>query len=134
MPAPTREDEFGRWNLLGEIIPVPTGWTKFPYPALDIYGETFRLIFRSSDWINVNSFAWIRQRFNVLRAESIVTQAQRIYPKQENLIIQFPVSPDFEHRGLIFFDIEVRKVLKNRVLHRLVQDAEWSLEIHELQT
>lgn len=127
---PTREDDIGIWNDLGTVTPNHTTWSKFPNTATGA-NATLRIICICSDWSKVNSFVWLRARYQTSDSNQ-VSQSVRIYPHQDNQIIQFPIPQDLQDRSVYFRDFEIKKNLRWRKYIGLTPDITWQMKLEEL--
>jgi hypothetical protein len=123
------QDGFGVWGSLGTLTPEHDRWKEFPGAALE-NNPTIRITYSCSDWNLVNSFAWLRVVYKV-GGQRVSEPARRVYPRNEPLLIQFPVNPDFLERGVSSRFFEVKKQI---IFGRFssVLDIDWSMEIEEL--
>lgn len=102
------------WNTLGTVSPGFTDWVTFPSPSID--DSLFRITCTSSNWLHIRSFVWFRSRW----PNGLVSQARRIYPKQEIQIINDPIPADLERDGWVLRDIQLK---------RNYRDMRWASQI-----
>lgn len=124
------QDSFGVWGSLGTIEPSHENWQQFPNAALET-NPTIRLSYSCSDWNKVNSFGWLRVVYKV-GGQRVAEASRRIYPRNEPLLVEFPVNSDFLARGISARFFEVKKQLIWERYVGFTPDINWSVQIEEL--
>lgn len=127
---PTITDDIGVWNDLGLVTPNRSNWVKFPITATGA-NATFRVSCLCSDWNKINSFAWLRARYQTSNSNQ-VSQSIRIYPHLDSQLIEFPIPQDLQDRSIYFRDFEVKKALKYRRYIGLSPDINWQMKLEEI--
>lgn len=108
------------WKSIGTIIPALT-WQTFPLPTT---GDTFRVTY-GGNLNRISTFAYVRQYLSV----DIVTKSIRLYPKNQQEVIELPIPATLRESGLVLCYLGAMK-FPNRP--RFVQpDTNWTLTIEE---
>ena len=101
------QDDVAVWKNLGTITPEFLTWKKFQETSTG-GNSVFRVKFTCSDFSKVRSFIWLRPRFQTAQTNQ-VERATRVYPKPDDMILEFPVPKDLFDRNLYFRDFEIIK-------------------------
>ncbi len=113
---PSYIDIIGEWEELSSS-PVTVTDTWLVYPGI-LDGNLLKLRF-STDWAAWNhptgyrSFAWLRtcyENANTNEKLDLVTPARRIYPKQEEMLIQIASIPETDNVPGLLKRLELRRI------------------------
>lgn len=126
----TITDDIGVWNDLGTITPLHKQWLKFPNRATGA-NATLRITCFCSDWNKVNSWIWLRPRYQTSNSDQVGLSI-RIYPKQEKQLVEIPIPVDLQERSVYFRDFEVYKNLRWRRYIGYTPDVNWQIKLEEL--
>ncbi len=109
------------WKSLGIVTPSLMSWRLFDLPTSQ---QTFKVTFFG---LTPNRWSYIRIRNRFDGDE--VSQSIRVYPKQEETIIELPVPPELINYGAGQRWLEIAKF---KVNYRSVSDADYQVQIEEL--
>jgi hypothetical protein len=110
------------WTTLGTLTPTPV-WQLYPIPT---FAKTFRITY-VGDFQRINSTGYLRQMFAVGQ----VSQAIRLYPKQESVIFEMPIPQDLVDQGQVVRYLSILKVPK-RFRGLEIDGPHWTATLEQL--
>lgn len=126
----TFTDDIGVWNELGTVYPRLFEWEKFPVTAVG-GNSLLRVRFESDNFSAIRSYGWLRARVNTGGTNQI-TRAIRLYPKQEIMIVEFPIPQDLQDRSVFFREFELQQVVRLPRRAITIRDEFWLAKLEEL--
>lgn len=124
------QDHFGQWLQVGTAQPDHYKWLPIG-DYHEVTSGTYRLTFECSDYLKLNSFAWLRTMHRK-ENEVIVSPSIRVYPKPQHLRIEFPMPDTLKLIGVSTQALEIMKVFKRR--HGLARyDKVWTVKAEQLR-
>jgi len=116
------------WLDLGTKSLVLNEWIYFD-PSVN--GETFRFTPGNlQDYRFFKSYALVRLSW-VDGEDILYTRAQRIYPRPESLVLDFPIPQDIKDSiGGLVREVEVKKIIYRNWIGRS-NEPSWTLKIED---
>lgn len=106
---------------MGIVTPTIQNWRLLDLPTS---AKTFKIQFHG---LSLNRWSYIRLRNRF--SDDEVSQSIRIYPKEEETIIELPIPSEFIAYGIYSRWLEVAKFKSRKYA---VSDPEYQMEIEEL--
>lgn len=123
-------DDIGVWNNLGTLTPVPDQWIKFPVISNGA-NALFRVTFFALNFAKVRSYLLLRESYSTAQT-SQVTEARRVYVRQEQQLLEIPVPKDLFDRTIYLRYLEAKKVYFRPRGLGITYDLDWQVKLEEI--